>query len=253
MADGEKEFPEGMVPLGKGSFPFACHPGVPCYTVCCRRVDLSLYPYDLIRLKLALKIDSAQLLQNHTRLVEGDHPYFPALKLRLNTEDSCPFLAADGCRVYQNRPSACRTYPLERAVDRSSRQAIPDEYYFLTHHTYCLGHEADHQQTVGQWIRNQGLLEYNTMNTLWAEMDTLFAGNPWRGEGAAGEKQRLAFMVCYNLDAFRAFVDKNHLLRQFRLDREQRRRIEREDSELLKFGFQWLRLLLTGRANLLPA
>ncbi|MEZ4604032.1 MAG: YkgJ family cysteine cluster protein [Desulfobacterales bacterium] len=31
----------------------------------------------------------------------------------------CPFVTADGCRVYQNRPSSCRMYPLIRVVRRA--------------------------------------------------------------------------------------------------------------------------------------
>ena len=31
-------------------FTFACHPGVPCFTECCRELDLALTPYDVLRL-----------------------------------------------------------------------------------------------------------------------------------------------------------------------------------------------------------
>ena len=60
--DQEKKFPEGMVPLGKSTFRFACHPGVSCFTQCCRKLDLFLYPYDIIRLKKRLGISSEEFL-----------------------------------------------------------------------------------------------------------------------------------------------------------------------------------------------
>ena len=82
------------------------------------------------------------------------------------------------------------------------------------------------------------------------DMDAFFAQNPWQGEGAAGPRQQLAFMVCYNIDAFRAYCTENRLTKQYRVDRDQRRRIERDDAELLKFGFQWLKLVLTGESSL---
>ena len=37
--------------LGDGTFRFACHSGVACYTRCCHNADMYLYPYDIIQLK----------------------------------------------------------------------------------------------------------------------------------------------------------------------------------------------------------
>ena len=253
MDNLEKKFPEGMVPLGQSEFRFACHPDVACFTICCRNVNLVLYPYDIIRLKTALGIHSEDCLRKYTVVAKGDNPYFPTVKLKLNADDrkACPFLEEIGCTVYNDRPSACRTYPLERAVDRSNDAGIVNEYYFLTHHPYCLGHNENKQWQVNTWVRNQKLVEYNVMNELWAEIDTVFQQNPWHGEGTAGEKQQLAFMVCYNIDGFRRFVEDNSLLKQFKLDKDFKKRIAREDSELLKFGWQWLKLILTGKSFLI--
>jgi Fe-S-cluster containining protein len=247
----EKTFPEGMNPLGNSEFQFACHPEVECFTFCCRNVDLILYPYDIIRLKQALGIDSETFMRTHTVFQKGENPYFPTVKLKLNEDETkaCPFLSHSGCSVYDDRPSACRTYPLERAVDRFRVDGFNNEYYFLTNHSYCFGHKEDVHQTVTSWIRNQKLIEYNTMNGLWAEMDTVFSQNPWKGEGAAGEKQQLAFMVCYNIDGFRQFAAEHRLLKSFKLDKDFKKRIAKEDSELLKFGFQWLKLILTGKQS----
>jgi Fe-S-cluster containining protein len=255
VSTNDKQFPEGMEPLGKEPFTFACHPEVPCFTVCCRRVDMILYPYDILRLKTSLQLHSEEFMRRYTYLVKGDNPFFPTVKLKLLGEEEgvCPFLKEEGCSVYQDRPSACRTYPLERAVDRTANRGRAQDFYFLTHHEYCKGHFEDKEVTVDSFVRHQGLLLYNSMNDLWAEMDTLFGTNPWKGEGAAGERQQLAFMVCYNVDGFRSFVEQHRLLRQFRLSKDERRRIEREDVELQKFGFAWLRLFLTGSSSLIAA
>lgn len=245
-----KEFPEHMVPLGSSEFQFDCHPGVACFTLCCKNVDLILYPYDVLRLKRSLAIDSAEFLRLYTYLERGDNPHFPTVKMRLNGENACPFLHEDGCGVYVDRPSACRTYPLERAVDRSNSRKIPDEFYFLTNHGYCLGHNEVRRYGVKSWIRNQRVAEYNVFNDYWAELDTLFATNPWKGEGAAGEKQRLSFLVCYNIDGFRRFVEDNKVLQEFSMEKSVRRTIEADDGELLKFGFEWLKLILSGKSSL---
>ncbi|KAB2892026.1 MAG: YkgJ family cysteine cluster protein [Desulfobulbaceae bacterium] len=249
----EKKFPEGMVPLASEPFMFSCHAGVRCFTVCCKNVDMILYPYDIIRLKTALAVSSSEFLQRYARLVQGDNPYFPTLmlKVRDDEEKSCPFLSANGCSVYLDRPSACRMYPLERAVDRTPDKHRSREYYFLVRHSYCHGHEENSMYTVREWVRDQRLDEYNAMNELWTEMDTVFSGNPWQGEGAGGRRQRLSFMVCYDIDAFRLFVQDNKIIEHFQLSKDNRRRIAETDAELMKFGFEWLKLLLTGRSSLI--
>ncbi len=253
MAGEKKSFPDGMIPIGNGSFSFDCHPGVECFTVCCKDVDMILYPYDVLMLKNCLGIDSGEFIREHTYLVRGENPFFPTVKLKLedNEEKSCPFLAEKGCNVYEMRPSACRTYPLERAVDRSVVKGKASEFYFLTDHPYCLGHREKRIHSVQSWIRNQRLLQCNSMNELWVELDTIFMTNPWKGEGAGGEKQQLAFMVCYNIDSFREFTARHKLLGQFRIERNWKKMIATDDTELMKFGFEWLKLILTGKSKVL--
>jgi Fe-S-cluster containining protein len=248
----EKKFPVGMVPLCSEKFQFSCHDKVACFTKCCKNVDMLLFPYDILRLKIALKIDSEGIMRKYTRVVKGDNPYFPSVMLKLQEENGwCPFLTEKGCTVYDDRPSSCRTYPLERAVERNTKSVSSESYYFLTNHDYCLGHKEDKYFLVKEWIRNQRIDPFNLMNDLWTEVDTLFAANPWRGEGSGGEKQRLAFMVCYDLDNFRGFAVKHSLLKRFRLSKDQRRRIDRDDSELLKFGFEWLKYIFSGKSSLI--
>ena len=253
MVEVVKEFPDGMVPLGNTPFNFECHPGVPCFTRCCKDVDLTLYPFDIIRLKNALNMDSEDFVRAHAYLVRGDNPFFPTVKLKLSDDNtkSCPFLKEEGCQVYNDRPSACRTYPLERAVDRLTRKGVASEFYFLTNHTYCLGHREEKKFKVDSWIRNQRLIEFNTMNALWVEIDTLFATNPWKGEGEGGEKQQIAFMVCYNIDGFRRFTEEHQILKKFRIASDFKRRIAKEDQELLKFGLEWLKMIFTGKSSLI--
>ncbi|MGW8160946.1 MAG: YkgJ family cysteine cluster protein [Desulfobulbales bacterium] len=250
--NARKEFPAGMVPLGKSVFHFRCGPDVKCYMSCCRKLDLILYPYDIIRLKARLGITSEEFMRRHTRLGPSSHPFFPAVMLMMaeNEERTCPFLDKRGCTVYEDRPTACRTYPLERAVDRTADRTRPQEYYFMTKHAYCLGHDESLEWTVKSWIRDQKIQSYNAANDLWAEIDTLFAQNPWQGEGVAGPRQQMAFMVCYNIDGFRSFAVQNRIFDQFRIESAQRRILEVEDEALLKFGFEWLKLVLAGRGNL---
>ena len=191
-------------------------------------------------------------MRRHTRLGNSSHPFFPAVMLRMseNEEQTCPFLDSKGCTVYEDRPTACRTYPLERAVARSPVRGRPEEYYFMTGHPYCLGHQEAKEWMVKSWLKDQKVLQYNAVNDLWAEIDTLFAQNPWQGEGAGGPRQQLAFMVCYNIDGFRRFALENRLFDQFKLESTLRKILDDDDEALLKFGFEWLKYILGGTGNL---
>lgn len=243
-----------MVPLGNEKFHFHCHPGVSCYMTCCRNVDMFLYPYDVLRLKKNLKITSQQFMEQYTRLVQGaSHSYFPSVMLRLSDDElkSCPFLGEEGCMVYADRPSACRTYPLERAVDRSPENKTVRDYYFMTEHAYCHGHREEKTFTVKKWIRDQRLDDYNLIDELWTEVDTVFSGNPWAGEGSGGPKQQMAFTACYDIDNFRLMVAKHSLLDRFSLSRDLKRRIKESDVELLKFAFEWLKYFLGAPSSLI--
>ena len=42
------------------TFNFRCYPGIGCFNLCCRNLNLFIYPYDLIRLKNALGISSVK-------------------------------------------------------------------------------------------------------------------------------------------------------------------------------------------------
>src|SRR5210317_1437819 len=99
MDEVKKEFPEGLEPLGKSVFQFRCGPDVECYMSCCRKLELILYPYDIIRLKNRLGISSEEFMRRHTMLGPSSHPFFPSVMLLMsdNEEHTCPFLDKPGC------------------------------------------------------------------------------------------------------------------------------------------------------------
>ncbi len=242
----EKKFPEGMVPLENKPFSFSCHENVSCFTKCCRNVDMLLYPYDIIQMKKKLGMRSDEFLNKYVNAVRGQNQFFPSLMMKMNEFNACPFLGPKGCGVYDSRPSACRMYPLERAVDRSPSKGRPDEFYFLTNHDYCMGHKEDQEWTVKGWLRDQGLALHNSHADRWAEMDTFFATNPWAGEGVAGPRQKVAFMACYNIDDFRDYVRDKDILADYKIPATRLRSIQNDDEALLSFGYDWLKMILAG-------
>ena len=246
--------PPDRTKVGQQNFHFHCHREISCFLSCCRDVDMLLFPYDIIQLKNNLNLHSSDFLHKYTRLCEGSHAYFPGLGLKLleDEQHSCPFLGEGGCTVYNNRPSACRTYPLERGVEQLGQRGVDrfKIHYFMTHHSYCKGHQEERSYTIRQWERGQMLYDFNLYNDLWAELDAFFSTNPWAGEGKAGPYQQLAFMVCYNIDDFRSYIEEHDVLCGFRLRKDERQRVENSDEQLLAFGFKWLEFILGGRRNL---
>jgi len=236
--------PPGRESLDTGSFRFSCRPENPCFNRCCHNPDLELYPYDIVRLCSNLGMTSDVFLKTYTHNLKRSNPCFPSVMLTMsrNSGHPCPFLSESGCRVYADRPDACRMFPLERGVSVTPfSDEEPREEYWLQRVPYCLGHGIREESTVAQWVREQGLQPYNRMGELWAEMSLLFRRNPWGPEGSEGRIFRMAFMVCYNADQFRNFVTGTSFLQRYRLHDAWEERITTSNEHLLEFGFDWLK------------
>jgi Fe-S-cluster containining protein len=244
-----KVFPPGEKPLGENPFCFDCHPDVGCFGMCCKDVDMYLYPYDIIRMKKRLEMDSQAFLEKHTFSAFRDNPFFPSVMLKMADvpKKPCPFLVPQGCSIYEDRPSSCRTYPLERGVSRAEIPGGREDFYFLKRADHCMGHAQDKQWQVAAWVIDQQIQLYNEMNDLWVDLDSIFRANPW-GEGPEGEKKfRMAFMACFNVDRFRDFVLSSSFLTRFDIAPERTDAMRTDDVAMMMFGFEWVRFFLTGR------
>ena len=248
----DSQLPANRKLLENESFIFECHPGTDCFTRCCRDADMYLYPYDIIRLKSRLALSSEQFLERHTTMAFRDNPYFPSVMLKMSdTEDkACPFLAAEGCRVYEDRPFSCRAYPLERAVARVADDSRPKEMYFIVRHSHCSGHRETRKWTVAEWLDNQEIIEYNEINDRWVGIDTIFRQNPWGAKGLESPKLKMAFMACFNIDRLRTFIIQSSFLERFDVKTDKINRLMDSDMDLLKFGFDWIEFFLTGKGPL---
>jgi Fe-S-cluster containining protein len=236
----------------KDRFRFDCHPGVACFTRCCKNADMYLYPYDIIRMKNGLDISSDRFLEHYTVQAFRDNPYFPSLMLKMSDdkEKSCPFLSPDGCTIYKDRPFSCRSYPVERAVARAGDENGRRVLYFIMRHNHCLGHKESREWTVPEWIQDQEMEVYNEMNDLWVDVDSIFRANPWGSQGNHSPALKMAFMACFNMDMFKKFVFESSFLSRFDLPGERIEKLKRSDVELMKFGFDWTTFFLTGSGPL---
>jgi hypothetical protein len=240
---------ECLEPFTEGKFRFACHPGVPCFTNCCADLYLTLTPYDVLRLKSALRIPSAEFLERYTAddLCQNSGLPVVVLKMKEDPKKKCPFLFPAGCSVYTDRPGACRLYPVGRAA-RYAGRALQEEY-FLVKESHCLGFAEEREWTVQDWLVDQGLEAYNEMNALWMGINRNVASGQSLPP-VTGDKLKMYFMACYNLDQFQRFVFESPLLRMFRIDKDTLTRIRADQIELLKFAFTWVEFSVFGKKTM---
>ncbi|OGP51958.1 MAG: hypothetical protein A2Y79_11815 [Deltaproteobacteria bacterium RBG_13_43_22] len=244
------DHPEPFEYLENNSFSFACHPGLPCFTECCRDLRLALTPYDVLRLKNRLGLTSNDFLDQYTVIKPGEHNGFPAVLLSMleNEHRTCPFVTPSGCRIYEDRPGACRIYPIGRASSRTQGQDKTREFHFVVKEGHCLGFNEPRQWTVENWSQDQGLRPYAFFNDRWTEIITHKGslGN----EEMIPNKMQMFFMASYNLDRFRQFVFESTFLQRFDVPEESIYKIKTDDEELLKLALQWLKFPLFGEKGI---
>lgn len=93
---------------------FTCLPT--CWGRCCSKMDLPLYPWDVVTLARGLGVSTARVLAEHVLVTAETQTGWPGVRLKEIRSGPCAFLnRADGtCTVYAHRPDVCRLYPLGR-------------------------------------------------------------------------------------------------------------------------------------------
>ncbi|MFH1726534.1 MAG: YkgJ family cysteine cluster protein [Elusimicrobiota bacterium] len=242
-----KEYPR----LTKDSeFTFACHKDVSCFNNCCGDVNIFLTPYDILRFKKALGITSGEFLEKYTISPFDKNLKYPIvlLKMRDDEKKTCQFVTKDGCGVYADRPWSCRMYPLGLASPKEDSEALNKEFYFLLKETGCKGFDETRKWTVSEWLREQGIAEYDEMGKEFK--DITLHKLVQEGGILTPQKIEMFFMACYDLDKFRGFVFKSSFFDKFVVDEETREALKKDDTALLKFGYRWLRFALLGEKTM---
>jgi Fe-S-cluster containining protein len=222
------------------SFRFACHSGLSCFNRCCRKKHLPLTPYDVLRLRRATGLHSDEFLTRYTLYALDPGSGFPVISIKLDEarEGRCPFVTDAGCKVYEDRPTACRLYPLARASAPGKGRRGFKELFFLLDTPSCLGRNEDVPRVVENWILDQGLGPYLKMND--PVVPLVF--HPSRDRNRPlDERQLQKIMVsCYNLDLFREFVFTTSFFKRYPLDRAWRERVKKDDTALLSLAYAYL-------------
>jgi len=224
-------------------FTFACSKELPCFGSCCRKRDLLLTPYDVLRLKSALKLHSDDFLSQHTVYTLDPTTGFPSVSIKLEEADGkCPFLTPEGCSVYQDRPTVCRLFPLARVSGFKQESKEYEEFFYMLPTGSCLGIRRIKTQTIKEWIESQGVTPFKEAND---KMLYLLFHPERSNDRALNEKQLQKIIVaCYNLDVFREFIFNSNFFETFSVDAAIRSRIADNDPELLDLGMAYLRTTL---------
>lgn len=234
------------VKLGlKSKFRFKCHKGISCFTKCCSNIDIMLTPYDIIALKKRLGVTSEEFLGKYTYTQPDGKASFPIPYLRMkdDKEKTCPFVSADGCTVYEDRPANCRYYPVGQGTLKKSvdEKVVDEEFFFFVREGHCKGFEESDEWTISAWREDQGVDTYDLHNRDWKSIILLRNVQ----EMALDEKKQAMFsMACYDVDRFRRFIFDSKFLDHFEVDEASREKMRADDVELMLFGFKFLRYIL---------
>lgn len=233
------------------SFRFSCHKGVSCWNACCHGTDITLTPFDILRLSRRLNLRPAGFLASFTLPSVWDKAGLPVARLRMADEADSPCVFLDdeaGCTVYEDRPASCRYYPLGLAAVKMKGHEAPEDFYFLVREAHCKGHDEAQEQTVAEFRRQQGIEPYDEQNRGWIHIlmkmtswKTL--GGPWGREPDA-RTRKMFFMATTDVDAFRRFVFETRFLNTYEIDAGMIERLKGDDELLQRLAFDWLRNVL---------
>ncbi len=236
---------------GDKTLQFRCHRDIKCWNACCSNIDITLTPYDVLRLKNRLGISSGEFLKQYTFPFEMDKDGMPGVKFNpVEGGSACQFMVPEGCSVYEDRPNACRYYPIALLSLRNSDEFVDRTAYALVQEKHCLGHQENRFLTIDDYRAEQGVADYDEKSRGWRQLVLKRkSAGPGIGRPPAASNQ-LFFMACYDIDRFRAFVISESFNNTYNIPVEQMAELVADDDKLLEFAFGFLRHVLFNEKTL---
>jgi len=229
---------------------FRCHKDISCWNQCCSRADVTLAPYDIIRMKNHLDISSSDFLNDYTVPFEIDSHNMPGIKLRTTNDGACLFMKEEGCSVYEDRPTACRYYPSGLLSMRALGQNEDERHFLLIKEEHCKGHEEDREITINDYRKEQKVEEFDELNRDWYRIILKKKSTgPTIGRPSDMSLQ-LFFMASYDVDRFRRFVTSDSFKNMYDVSNEEFAAFEKDDIALMEFGFKLMKQVLFGELTI---
>jgi Fe-S-cluster containining protein len=230
---------------------FRCHRGVACWNACCSNIDISLTPYDVLRLARRLGLSTSEFLARFTVPYELEKDGMAGVKLKpVDGGTACRYMAPEGCSVYSDRPTACRYYPVVLLSMRRQDESVDRQSYALVEEPHCLGHREAREITIADYRKEQGLPQYDELARGWRQLVLKKkSSGPTVGKPSKRSLE-LFFMTCYDLDRFRAFVASDGFSEIYDLPPDELRTILEDDVTTMQFAFRFLRQVLFGEMSI---
>ena len=230
-------------------FCFSCHKGISCFNDCCKQADVTLTPYDIIRMKRRLNIDSSEFLKEYTVPVQLD-AHLPGIKLKTSDAGACLLVTEEGCSVYGDHPTACRYYPIGLMNMKKQDEKEEEQHYFKVKEAHCKGHEESKEQTIAEYREAQGVPEYDEMNHAWYQI-VLKKRSTGPTVGMPSDTSLQFFFMCsYDVDRFRRFVMSESFKKTYDLTDDTFAMLADSDEALLRFGFDLQKQVLFAEDNI---
>lgn len=236
---------------GSATIQFQCRKGISCWNKCCSNIDISLTPYDILRLSRRLDISTTEFLHQYTFPFEMEMDGIAGVKLKpVENGSACQFMRPEGCDVYADRPTACRYYPVALLSMRRSDEYTDRNAYAMVQEPHCLGHQEPRRLTIDEYRTEQGLVEYDELARGWRQLILKKkSSGPTVGKPSKRSLQ-LFFLACYDLDRFRTFVASEQFSEVYELPDEELKTILTDDKEMMLFGFRFLRQVMFGEETI---
>jgi Fe-S-cluster containining protein len=184
---------------------------------------------------------SSDFLKHYTTIYIGKNSGLPIVAVKMEGHYlKCPFLEEHkGCTVYEDRPSACRTYPLARIALRSRDRRGVEDFYYIVKEPDCEGFQDGKEWTVKSWIENQGIQPYNEMNDIFGEI--------LQAKQVAGvvylnaDQVDIFHMGCYDIDRFREYFLESPNLERYMESKDVLDSISDDEEALLRYSIRWVK------------
>lgn len=249
--DASREFLETLPELGTDeTFRFDCHPGVPCFNRCCAELTLPLTPYDILRLRRHMGMTSEDFLNTFTTMRSFPDTGFPLPMLRMldGPDEPCPFVTPAGCAVYEDRPGACRYYPIGRGTKMAADGVA--ERFFVVRESHCRGFDQGADRTPRQWMEHEGLQPFNRANDRYMRLMALVRGT---GKPLEPRMVTMTVLCLFQLDRFRELVTAMKIFSHVDIGEERKAAVMQDspegDEAALDFALDWLELVIFGQSE----
>ena len=247
-ADESRDLLESLPELAPDeTFVFDCGPHMPCFNRCCAELTLPLTPYDVVRLRRQLGMSGEDFLRTFATMRSFPDTGFPLPLLRMleSPDAPCPFVTPAGCSVYEDRPGACRCYPLGRGA-RMGADGVA-ERFFLVKEEHCRGFDPGSARTPAQWFAIEGMEKYSAFNDRYMRLMAMVRATERKLEPRLATT---AILCLYQLDKFRELIEAMRIFQRVEVAPEDQARIMEDsvagDEAALGFALDWMELVIFG-------